>query len=154
MHKVKNLGNVTGGLQQDGSRDEKAIETMACLHSMRPSRMEDIMNTGGGDALVLDERGAERPKSSSSLRIDMIKTEEGERKSTGPCRSQKVRVPAKFGGLLWATVHVWVEARRAFVGAFEAASWGCYAVHPRDHSSVSWGDDDEVVRVASPSRNS
>ncbi|KAK2696402.1 hypothetical protein QWA68_004832 [Fusarium oxysporum] len=95
------------------------------------------MNTGGGDALVLDERG-----------------EEGERKSTGPCRSQKVRVPAKFGGLLWATVHVWVEARRAFVGAFEAASWGCYAVHPRDHSSVSWGDDDEVVRVASPSRNS
>ena len=68
---------------------------------MRPSRMQDIMNIGDGDALVLDDRGAQRHQVCA---LDMIKTEEEERKSTGPCRSQKVRVPAKFGGLLWATV--------------------------------------------------
>lgn len=112
------------------------------------------MNIGGGYALVLGERGAQGLKSSSSLCIDMIKTEEGERKGTGPCRSQKVRVPAKFGGLSWATVHVWVEARRAFVGALEAANWGALSCTSQRSQLRVLGDNDEVVQVASPSRNS
>lgn len=38
----------------------RSLEMMACLYWMRPFRMEDIMNIGGGDAPVLDERGAQK----------------------------------------------------------------------------------------------